>query len=158
MMPDALELTMGVFESNVAVIKRNTSGMTDGEAMLAPGTGGSNLLWILGHILQHRDEALKLLGGEPTLSADQAEHYKTGTRPSRVPIPLTLVQLLQRLDDSQERLAELAVTRSAPSLSSVEPDGSSILARLHGLAWHETYHAGQTGSLRRAAGLPGAIG
>jgi hypothetical protein len=156
-MLEARELTVGMFATNVTVLVRNTQGMTDGEAARTPGDGGSNILWNLGHILQHRDQALGLLGAETILRPEHAKRFATGSLPSRVPNPFTLEQLLNRLETSQARLEGAFRDASLETLAATGPNGT-VLQRLHGLAWHETYHVGQTGSLRRGAGLKGAIG
>lgn len=149
---------------NLHVIKANTDGLTHDESLRSPEPGGNCLNWVLGHILASRGGILKLLGVEGTLSDEQAEPYRRGAEPlsesSRV---MPIEEILTGLDHTQEMilsgldsLDEAAMARVIPE-SPFGRDQETVASLLTGLVFHESYHVGQTGLLRRLAGHEGAI-
>ncbi|TMQ65737.1 MAG: hypothetical protein E6K77_02380 [Candidatus Eisenbacteria bacterium] len=100
---------------------------------------------------------LELLGEQPVWSASDGELYKRGSTPiaggaTAKPFPA----IFQALDQSQERLLAGLSRMQDSDLGSADTKGS-LAAKLAGLQFHEAYHAGQLGLLRRIAGKKGAI-
>ncbi|MFN2513071.1 MAG: hypothetical protein ABR568_16820 [Pyrinomonadaceae bacterium] len=71
-----------------------------------------------------------------------------------------LEKIVADLERSQDRLVAGLSKVSEPELSAAAPDKSiakTVGETLFVLQFHEAYHAGQTGLLRRMAGHEGAI-
>jgi hypothetical protein len=124
-------------------------------------TSGNTAHWLLGHLLDTRFQLLERLGVPVPIEPWQSE-YRMGAKPGpELPGP-TPVELLQRFGAAGESLA-----RSIDSLSEAElaadwgkkiPNGgTSVLDALRFYHFHETYHLGQIGLLRRQMGRPGII-
>jgi uncharacterized damage-inducible protein DinB len=153
-----------LFQVSHYAITVNLEGFSQEES-LRPGPGGGNCVnWVLGHIVTSRNGILALLGEEPALHAAVAERYRRGSQPiAHARDAAHLDILVQALEDSQRRLlaalgraSELDMAK--PAASPAIPSGdTSVGGQLSFLHFHETYHAGQLGLLRRNAGKPGAI-
>jgi len=154
MTTDGLKL---LFQYNHYAIGVNARDLTHEESLLGPKPGGNCANWVLGHIVQNRGAILELLGEQPVWNASDGDPYKRGSAPiaggaTAKPFP----EILEALDRSQERLlAGLSRMRDS-DLGSADTKGSRA-AKLAGLQFHEAYHAGQLGLLRRIAGKKGAI-
>jgi uncharacterized damage-inducible protein DinB len=154
-----------MYEFSYGAIKRNLDEVSNEDSLVQPPGAGNCLNWVLGHIVVARDTILGLAGGAPVVGDEVAAHYRRGSDPLRpgdkVPDLATLRGLLR---DSQHRLlpALAALSDEALALPVPEPmrqpplTGSvaDALIRLH---YHEGYHNGQMGLLRRLAGKEGAI-
>jgi uncharacterized damage-inducible protein DinB len=145
-------------------ITANLEGFTHEESLARPPGAGNCVNWVLGHIVASRNGALRLVGEEPVLHPAVAERYKRGSAPllnDRDAAPLDL--LFKALGQSQERILG-ALSRATdldlnkPAATPTSPTGdTSVGGQLSFLHFHESYHSGQLGLLRRLAGKEGAI-
>lgn len=143
-------------------IKRNLEGLSHEESLHHPQPAGNSANWVLGHILASRSGLLKNLGGQPLLDDDAVQQYRRGSD-GNVPNPLQVEELIALLDKSQplllaglKRIPENALAQKAPFNSPAGPDATFADA-LAAMVFHESYHVGQLGLLRRAIGKKGAI-
>lgn len=155
---DALNMLFGI---NYDVLKKNLDGVTHEESLIQPEGGGNCLNWVLGHIVATRDYAIQLLNQAPVWDREIAGVYQRGSDPlhdgsNAQPFE----KLVADLERSQNRLVAGLSTVSEPELSAPAADksaGETVGETLFVLQFHEAYHAGQTGLLRRIAGHEGAI-
>jgi len=154
-----------IYEFSYGAINRNLDGVSNEESLFIPQPAGNCINWVVGHIVAARNTALNLAGGAPILSGDAAAPYRRGSNPihagDRV---LDLGTLRGFLADSQQQLIPALATISDEMLALPVPEPlrrapltGSIEAALARLAFHESYHNGQIGLLRRLAGKTGAI-
>ena len=153
-----------MYEVSYAAINRNLEDLSNDDSLLRPQPSGNSLNWVLGHIVVSRGTALKLVGNRPVLEGDQAKPYQRGGHPDGTERYLDLATLRGMLSDAQQELipalslmTEQQLAHDVPPELNKPPLTGSIgnaLARLH---FHESYHAGQIGLLRRIAGKEGAI-
>lgn len=140
------------YAATQGLIERHCSGLTHGQSVVQPPFPGNCLNWVLGHVLNGRDRALRALGAQPVLSEGQYARYATGSEPiakagdgTPVEVLLELAQLSHRRLDSvleqtgEEFLAEVVETQFGRQRRSTY---------VSGLHWHETYHTGQLEILR----------
>jgi hypothetical protein len=158
--PDAQALAQS-FRLTHHIIKLQTDGLSHTDSVLQPPFRGNCLNWVVGHIIEGRDSALKLMGEAPLLHDGSAAFYETGSKPiTRAAQAVPLKDLLQVLEMSQQRLAS-ALERTTPDElgEPVQFRGSeqSLGQAIAGLHWHETYHTGQLELLRQLAGTDDAI-
>jgi hypothetical protein len=153
-MIDARDL-VGAFARNLAVVRAQTEGLTHADSLIQ-FPHGNCLNWVIGHIVEGRDDVLEVLG-EPRTAGAAVERYQRGSEPitGADASVLSLAQLLALLEQSQGRI-EIALSRIEPSAlarkSEDDPRGRSIGQRLFFLYFHETYHVGQTELFRQLAG------
>lgn len=144
------------------VIQRNTEGLTHEESLTQPAPAGNCLNWVLGHLVRSRNEALAVAGREPRFPAEELATYERGGvwNPARA---LPLEELLSRFAALQEPLEQAVTALDAEALAAPAPFSPSgnpeetVGTLLSGIGFHEAYHVGQTGLLRRLLGKPGAI-
>jgi uncharacterized damage-inducible protein DinB len=111
---------------------------------------------VLGHIVHNRRYILEMVGEQPVWTEEDGEPYKRGSQPINPQTAKNYPDLLQALDLSQERLMAGLNRLPDEKLGKVS-DKDSLGRKLAFLQFHEAYHAGQLGILRRVAGKPGAI-
>ena len=146
------------------VVHMNLAGLTQAESLVHPKPAGNCANWVLGHLIAIYDQVLPLLGQEPVLTADVRARYDRGSAGLHDGAkPLDIAELHTLWDESSRRvdagLAALdtdALGRPAPFSPGGDPN-ETIGTLLMTIAWHQAYHVGQTGLLRRLAGKKGAI-
>lgn len=153
-----------MYELSYGAIKRNLEDLTHAESVVTPSNGGNCLNWVLGHIVLTRNTILRLAGGTaPSIGEDLAV-YRRGSTPCGADGYLDLATLRGYLDDSQQlilpalaAMSEKAIASPVPEPLNKPPLNGSVGEALGRLSFHEAYHTGQLGLLRRLAGKEGAI-
>ena len=146
------------------VLEKNLSGVSHEESLINPQPGGSCLNWVLGHLTRSRNRALGLVGQKPMFANEEFDSYDdNGGKQFRPDTAIDFDELKGRFKALQEPLvnglnamSREAMDRPAP----VSPTGNpneTVGSLLAALVFHESYHAGQTGILRRIVGRPGVI-
>jgi len=118
----------------------------------------------VGHLVWAYAGALPLVRQTPMLDKDHLSQYARGgpplTDPSRA---VDFGRLLAAWDDSSRRMDDgLAgfpvetLAQPAPGSPTNNPD-ETVGSLLATIMFHQAYHTGQTGVLRRVIGKPGAI-
>jgi hypothetical protein len=151
-----------LFDIDAKVLGMNTEGVSHEESLVEPRPAGNCLNWIAGHIVASRGEILKLVGEEPVWDAAAARPYERGAKP---PLDPGSLQNLDRILADFARAQELIVA----GLARLTPDDLAASAgegplgemtvgmKIAFLQFHEAYHLGQIGLLRRIVGKEGAI-
>ncbi len=142
--------TLWVYQFNSYVISVNTDGITHEESLISPQTGGNSLNWVLGHILVSRDDAREIVGLKRLTDEKMAALYKRGSKQLDISSAFPFDELRSKLKEAQKEFEDAVASADL----SAKPDD---LKELTTLAFHEAYHSGQTGILRRIAGKEGAI-
>ena len=143
-------------------IHRNLEGVSHDESMRRPEPGGNSVNWVLGHLVSSRSRLLSRFGEQAVLDEASTTSYARGSD-GNVEHGVALEELLAALDRSQPLLVERLrrftdeeLTAKAPFSSPAGPD-ATLGQALAAMAFHEAYHAGQLGILRRFTGKAGAI-
>lgn len=145
-------------------IRANLLGMSDEDGLVQPAPAGNCANWVAGHIAHSRVGTLALLGSYGPFLGDKYDRYVRGSEPltgDGDAVPLT--EIVADLESSHlallaalEELTDEALGAAAPVSFSGEED-ETLGAVLAGLVFHEAYHAGQLGVLRRLGGHDGVI-
>jgi hypothetical protein len=115
--------------------------------------------WITGHLATYRLRLVEMMG-LPAMTAPWAAAFGRGTSDADVPADLDLRLVVQTFHEAQQRMATrwegLGAEDFSKPMGRTLPDGSDTIGgAIRFLAWHETYHLGQLGMLRRLAGKSG---
>ncbi len=145
-------------------VKLNLAGITHEESLIQPEPGGNCINWVLGHLLSIYNQALPLLGQEPALDQATITRYARGSDAITDPAQARRFEDLrtawdttvQRIDAGLAGLTPEGLDRRVPPEGNAEP-GETVRDTLSVLMFHQGYHAGQTGVLRRLVGKTGAI-
>lgn len=149
------------YELNLFTVLKNVEGISEEEARQTP-TGSSSMNWILGHLAYARNGVHGYLGLEPAFPAELAAAYANGTAPS-TDAPCEVGQLVGFLQASQEALSAHLAKVGDSGLEGHSPEpfvvtgSTSVALNAGALAFHESYHCGQLGVLRRALGKGAGI-
>jgi len=153
-----------MYEFSYGALNRNLQDLTHADTLVTPDAGGNCLNWVLGHVVVARNAILALAGATPVLSGENMQQYQRGSQPEGTENFLDLATLRGYLDDSQQQLipalaglSEEALNRPVPEAYKRPPLTGSVGDALIRLHYHEGYHNGQIGFLRRLAGKEGAI-
>jgi len=148
------------FDLVYRMIADNVEGMTAEQSLAQPSPGGNCANWILGHMTNVQNGVMRLIGQDPVWQSDQLSN--AGWDPITSQTKAIAWEVLRdRMLDSRERciaaISELSDERMADEVP--HPFGGTTTRGhvLNTLAFHQAYHAGQLGLVRRIAGLEGAV-
>ncbi|MCF7810131.1 DinB family protein [bacterium] len=149
-----------LFRINYSALQMNVKDISDAESLILPGGKGGNCLnWVVGHITQSRNITLDLLKEEPVIEPKDAEIYKRGEHVDSVEDLMPFTEIMNAFNQSQKALLTALDELSDDSLNRPVKEGeeSTLEQQLSFLNFHEAYHIGQTGLLRRIIGKDCAI-
>ena len=157
-----------VFRSNARtthkVVRLNVEGLTQQDSLIQPAPAGNCLNWVMGHLVYVYDQLLPLLGQKPVAEPDAVKRYARGTAPLTNPSgALQLDDLMRSWDEASKRIDAGLTSLTLHALDahvSFSPSNNpeeTLRSLLATVFFHQAYHAGQTGILRRIAGKDGAI-
>ena len=143
----------------------NLKGLADDAAFSQPDKGGNCLNWVAGHIVGSRGGTLAVLGQKLPFPANKYDRYKRGSsamtdeQEGTVPLSEIVVDFASTQDALQVGLAALTTEKLAAKapFSPGNDENETVGSLMAGLVFHEGYHIGQLGVLRRMAGEEGAI-
>jgi uncharacterized damage-inducible protein DinB len=146
------------------LLEMNTRDVSHEESLITPPRGGSCLNQVVGHLTRTRNRALGSMGQKSLYSMEDFDPYddRTGV-PFSPENALPFDELKRRFTALQEPLVRVINGMSSETLGSKPPrpftgePNETIGRNLATFVFHECYHVGQTGVLRRVAGKPGVV-
>jgi len=146
------------------VLRMNLEGLTQEESLIHPEPAGNCLNWIVGHLLCVYNDVLPMVDQEPVMPKDTLKRYGRGTPPLRnADEALPLSELVAKCEEAVKRLENGLGALTPERLDSPAPFSptqnpkETVRSLLAIVAFHQAYHVGQTGVLRRITGKQGAI-
>ncbi len=142
--------TLTVYKMNNRALNINLEGLNHEDSLVSSEHGGNCINWIIGHIIISRDDFSEILGIDKISNENLLAKYSRGTKPITKETATDFNELLDIFNKSQAAIEEkIAFT----DFANRQEDLKSLASH----AFHEAYHVGQTGLLRRIAGKSGAI-
>jgi uncharacterized damage-inducible protein DinB len=159
-----LEVLRGQMKMVNSVVRRNLGGITHEESLTAPGTGGNCCNWVLGHLVNSNEQMLEMLGQPAVLEEETLRRYRRGSpelhdRAEALPLEKLLAaweESCVRIDAGLGSMSQERFDAPAPFSPRNKAD-ETIGSLLTVIVFHQAYHAGQLGVLRRVTGKEGAI-
>jgi len=154
-----LQMQLGVTEY---VLKKNLEGMSHEDSLSQPLPGGNCANWVLGHIVRTRNNLVPMVGGTAVFPREMFDKYEADPI-TDASDALHLSELLAAYDKLSGPLLEgfgnlTAEQMAAPAPFSPTGNPDETLGSLLATTtFHEAYHAGQLGILRRLTGREGAF-
>ena len=157
-----------VFRNNARVtgqvLKLNSAEMSQADSLVQPDPGGNCFNWAVGHLACVYNNVLSIVGQDQVVPAERLKRYDRGSKPiTNASDALELSELLSICEKALERIDVGLVTLTPEGLDEKAPVSPSnnpnetVRSLLAVVGFHQAYHAGQLGVLRRIAGKPGAI-
>jgi uncharacterized damage-inducible protein DinB len=135
-----------LYSSNERVFKINFDGITHEESLKEINSCNS-VNWILGHMVFIRNTILSQLALPPLADEKMKEVYGRGVVKPDMNKAMNLDTLKKMYEDSQPFIMQ--------GLERVKEE--ALLEQLTFMGFHEAYHLGQIGLLRKMLGKEGAI-
>lgn len=141
------------------VVRKNLEGITQEESLRTPEKEGNSINWVMGHIMATRNHLLPLLGKKPLWSAEEIRMYDRSA-PGGVDRgnAIEIGRMVEEYGRSQETIMAALAGMSDEDLAGKGAPkgfgGETIGEQLAAFMFHEAYHAGQIGILRRGLGKP----
>jgi uncharacterized damage-inducible protein DinB len=151
------ETTRRIFDFHLKAIHMNLEGVGHEESLDQPEAGGNCINWVLGHIVATRKLILGLVKEELGWTEEEAAPYMRGSEPLRESKALPISRIVADLEASQKKLIA-GLGETPPDEWSSPSNGETKRDTFAFLQFHEAYHIGQLGTLRRLLGKPGVIG
>lgn len=143
------------------LLKSALDQLSDEELHRRGGPESNSLLWITGHLTLSRSRMVKLAGGDAEFAwTDLFSRGSAIQEPAAYP---SLDRILEAWDKTSGLLLA-ALPKMTPeqlfskSPQSVPGDDKSIRGALSFLVYHEAYHIGQMGYLRKMLGHESLVG
>ena len=153
-----------LFEFTYNVTKQNIQGFNHEDSLVQPQAAGNCLNWLLGHIVDTRNSILELLGEKRIWTPEESKSYVRGSEPIHDDSnALRWDKITADFDSTQERLRAGLAKLTAEELAAPLPEDKnpfgleSVAMMLGAFSFHESYHAGQIGLIRRVLGREGVI-
>lgn len=155
--PSAIEAVSLIFKLNNEMVVRSLDGLSDEECWQRPA-GGNPLAWLLGHATVSRAHLLGKLGhkydaGLGSLFDRGATLAEQAAYPARAVLEAAWKETRGRMREAFGGLADAAL--SAPPSGKPLPGVKTTADLLAFHAFHECYHVGQMGYVRKLLGRSG---
>lgn len=156
------DLLPKLYRLNAMTLFANLDGVTAEQALVTPPGGGNSINWIVGHLVHTRNGLLDILGAERLWAKGEADCYARGAADVD---PSELRPLDDLTRDFKATKAPLDAAIRSFDHAALDADGphefpggfKTVREAIAFLHFHESYHVGQIGFMRRIVGLPGAI-
>lgn len=137
------------------VIRRQLDGLQERDLFLQPQPRGNCANWVLGHIVQNRQELLRTLGlGVFWTEAEEALYQPGSDAITSQGCPhLPLKRLLNDLVRSEDMIVTRLQSITDDELDVLDEDETSLGKTINFQIWHEGYHVGQFEVLRQLSGV-----
>ncbi len=151
-----------MLQTNDAFVRECVRDLSEAESRQRPLDIGNSFHWVLGHMVVYRDAILELLG-RPRLHPEAARvSFKRNADPqgggsAEGGHEVAFETLVADFNTAGPQLQEALAEASSAQLQAAYNDKYSVEQRLVHLVWHEAYHVGQLGLLRRLAGKPRVV-
>ena len=158
MLPE-LTATASAYAVGARFLERLVGDFTEAD-WAARDAAGHDPRWLVGHIATYRNRVVAMLG-QPPANAPWEVAFARGTSSADVPADLDIKDVVASFHAAHAAMAGAWETLTPEDLAKpcgrTMPDGTEDVAGfLRFLAWHEAYHLGQVGLMRRLAGKTGA--
>jgi uncharacterized damage-inducible protein DinB len=145
------------------VLHMNLQDVSHADSLVRPDPAGNSLNWIVGHLLCVYNNVLPGVGQAPVMLAERLKLYDRGSKPIADDEALEFSALQSSLDEAITRFDAGLAGLSAEALDAKSPFSptnnpeETVRSLMGTVLFHQAYHSGQTGILRRVIGKPGAI-
>jgi len=159
-MLEELKFTASAYAVGGRFLTRLVADFTEADWAVR-SAAGTDPRWLVGHIATYRNRVVGLMG-LPTPVAPWEAGFAKGTKPEDLPADLDMQPVLASFHAADAAIAGAWEALTAEDLGKpfgrTLPNGSDTVGgALAFFVWHEAYHLGQLGMMRRLAGKPSGV-
>jgi uncharacterized damage-inducible protein DinB len=159
--PKAIEPVATIFKLNNEMVVRSLNGLSDEDCWRQPDPGANPMMWLVGHATISRAQLLARLGhkydhGLGTVFDRGSSPQTSSAHPSRAVITEAWQDTRGRMRDAFAALTDEGLL--APPSGRPLPGVTNVAHMIAFVAFHESYHVGQMGYLRKMLGYSGIAG
>ena len=138
------------------IVNLVTSDLTEEQARRrSRGGEGGSISWIIGHLLHYRCQTMELLGKRVENPYEEQFGSKGADDGASYPPVAELVEQWGRIAGELDEVLEKVTDDQLMGPIEGSPHGEKkVLDTVSFFAWHESYHFGALGVIRRELGLP----
>jgi len=160
-MHPTMESIYNMFKFNTQVFEQVLEGLTEDHEHARPIKRANSVNWVAGHIVRYRYSIANLLGVDA--ESPWGELYRKGTEATNGDKYPSLDEIRAAWKDISAKMLKAIKEAEEETLTKVPPwtkPGleNSIRGTVTFLAFHESYHLGQLGFLRKFHDLDAAFG
>lgn len=137
--------------------EKNLEGITHDDSLAQPRPNGNCINWVVGHIVHHRNIMHRLAGLDPVWTSEREERYYRASKPMTSPANAENLSELRAMYEASHSALSARLQEMTAEEMEREIDGKSLATLLAGLVFHESYHMGQIGVIRRVIGKQGVL-
>jgi uncharacterized damage-inducible protein DinB len=151
----------GMFRTNTDIINKAIADVRTEDWFRTPGDDSNHMMWLLGHVVVHRGQVLKVLGVDwkslwASLFAPGSQRVDEAEYPTVDEMRAAWDEISEQLKTALREPAPEVLTKTAPQgAPSFDKTMSGTVAFY---AFHDTYHTGQVSFLRKWLGYGQTIG
>ena len=152
------ETAITQFEVTKLILGINLDGITHEESLVSPARGGNCLNWVVGHLVGAYNNLLEGIGGKSVWDAERQALYERGSEPITAERAAPVEELVADFATAHDRVVERVAALTSEELAAPAPyspggnPDETVGSLIALLAFHQSYHTGQTGILRRMLG------
>lgn len=138
------------FQATHWVVQTESKDMTHADSLIQPEFNANSFNWVLGHMLNGRNNIHTALNLPPALPPEQTAVYDRetdGLVDNDTAVPFQT--LLAAYDDSQAQVLAALETVPPETWDARRDERNTVGEWVTFLLWHETFHAGQLNVLRQ---------
>jgi len=156
-----LTAVKGMLNTNAQLFEKVTNAIPSELWFSRPGDSSNHMAWITGHVVVHRARISKLLGSN--WSAPWESLFVRGAaleENAKYPSPEQLQQAWKQVSENlATSLANVSEETLSKPVNTPSPSFDGTLGGLVAfLCFHETYHVGQMGFLKKMLGCGQTVG
>ncbi len=144
-------------------VEKNIAGISHQQSLIHPKPQGNSMNWVIGHLVCIYNRTLPMLGQAPVMLSEKLQAYDRGSKPLADDEALPFDELVAAFNEAVARwdaglasMSSEALDRRAPFSPFNDPN-ETMRSLIGFFLYHQAYHSGQTGVLRRVAGKAGAM-
>ena len=142
----------------------NVKDISNAESLTQPQPAGNCSNWVLGHLLTIYTKVLPMFGEVGVIGLDRLSHYDRGSAPivnasEAIPFDELVAAwnvVCDKVDAGLSRVSNEMLLQPVTDSPTDNPDETAH-SLLFTVMFHQAYHSGQLGVLRRIAGKEGAV-
>jgi hypothetical protein len=160
-MANDLTAIESMFKANTDIVNRAIADVATDDWFRKPGDDSNHLMWVMGHLIVHRGLTLKLLGGQwdapwAPLFARGSQRVADDEYPSSEEMKTAWQRVSADLVPAMSNAS--ADVLANPSAAGAPSFDGKVGGNIAVLAFHDAYHAGQIGYLRKWLGYGQTVG